>query len=112
MKQRGLLLYLLALLAGCGRDCVSEADTYRPKKCAIKIASRKFGGKWFQIEGTNVANGKRTMFAHTGNWYKQFEKHIEIGDTVIKKQNELIFSIHKKDTVLVFPFDCDGQIIE
>ncbi|WP_460943965.1 hypothetical protein [Spirosoma daeguense] len=112
MKQRFLVLILLALNVSCGRDCESEADTYRPKKCTIKIASRKFSGQWFQIEGTNVENGNRTMYAHTGNWYQLFEKHIEIGDTVIKQPNELVFSIHKKDTVLVFPFECKGRIIE
>ncbi len=35
---------------------------------------------------------------------------ISKGDTIIKKKGELIFSIHKKDTIYNFNWECDGKI--
>ncbi len=47
-----------------------------------------------------------------GTWYVLFDKLIEPGDTVVKRAGELKFYIHKKDTVLVFPYTCEGKLYE
>jgi hypothetical protein len=43
-------------------------------------------------------------------WWATYKKHIKIGDTIIKRNGELVFSIHKKDTVLSFNFECEGKV--
>ncbi|MDN3673040.1 hypothetical protein QWY99_08270 [Flavobacterium branchiarum] len=48
--------------------------------------------------------------ASSDRWWADYKEHIEIGDTLIKKEGELIFSIHKKDTVLSFNFECGDQV--
>ncbi|GAB3711892.1 hypothetical protein GCM10027592_49930 [Spirosoma flavus] len=113
MKRMLLALTLMALQAGCGdTSCENEADSYRDRECAIKVATSEFSGRWFMIEGTNVRNGHQNKFAGMGSWYPEFSKFIKTGDTVIKHKNELVFYVHKKDTLLTFPYKCNGQIIE
>ena len=112
MKQILATFTLIALTAGCGgSNCEIKAENYRPSECAIKVDSRQFIGPWFSIEGTNAYNGGRNKYADLGNWYGSFTDYIDIGDTVVKRKNELVFYIHKKDTVLTFPYKCDGKIV-
>jgi hypothetical protein len=105
---------LIALNSGCGASsCEKNAKNYRPRECAIKVESRYFKGSLFSIEGTNASNSSlRNRYSDLGSWYPLFENYIAIGDTVIKRKNELVFYIHKKDTVLSFPYECDGKVIK
>ena len=113
--MKNLLAFtLLVLTAGCGsRTCDTDADHYRSRECAIKIESRYFSSRWITLMGTNAYDtGSQNIYSDLGSWYPLFEKHIAIGDTVVKRKNELVFYIHKKDTVLAFPFTCEGKIIQ
>jgi len=113
MKQILLVFTLIALNSGCGGDnCERNAKNYRPNECAIKVESRNFKGPWFSIEGINPNNGNRNKYADLGSWYALFRDHIDIGDTVVKRKNELVFYVHKKDTVLAFPFECEGKVFK
>ncbi|MBD2700340.1 hypothetical protein IC229_06825 [Spirosoma sp. BT702] len=113
VKRTLLLLSLVVIYTGCGdTSCEDEADSYRYRKCSIKVTKKQFNGRWFMIEGTNVTNGHQNKFAGLGRWYPLFSQYIEIGDTVVKHKDELVFYVHKKDTLLTFPYKCGGQIIE
>ena len=91
-----------------------DAENYRPRECAIKVESRDFTWRWFSISGTNAAknDGTRNTYSDLGSWYPSFTNYIAIGDTVIKRKSELVFYVHKKDTVLAFPFTCEGVVIK
>ena len=41
-----------------------------------------------------------------------FKYLVSIGDTLVKKEGELRVFIHKRDTVLVYHFECDGKIYD
>ncbi|QDK80626.1 hypothetical protein EXU85_19240 [Spirosoma sp. KCTC 42546] len=113
MKQIVFAFVLIGLNSGCGGSrCELDAENYRARECAIKVEARDFTGKWFSITGRNVNKGGQVKYADLGSWYPLFEDHIDIGDTVVKRKNELVFYIHKKDTVLTFPFECEGQVIK
>ncbi|WP_461042719.1 hypothetical protein [Spirosoma harenae] len=114
MKQILAIVALIVLSSACGSRgrCEQQAENYREQECMIKVEQRDIFGPWFQIGGKDPTNGKQQMFADLGKWYLKFEDHVAVGDTVIKRKNELVFYIHKKDTVLTFPFECDGEIIK
>lgn len=113
MKPLVLALFSLVFCAGCSNStCDIDAENYRQRECAIKIEAVHFAGRWFSIKGSNARNGGFNRYVDRGRWYAAFENSIAIGDTLIKRKNELVFYIHKKDTVLSFPFECNGQVIK
>lgn len=113
MKRVLATFILITLNSGCGgNNCERDAANYRPRECAIKVASRDLKWHWFSISGTNANDGTRNTYSDLGSWYPLFTNYIAIGDTVIKRKNELVFYVHKKDTVLAFPFDCEGQVFK
>ncbi len=113
MKQIFTTFTLIILTSSCGGNtCEIDAENYRSRECAIKVESRDVNDRWFSIEGTNVYNGNRNKYSDLGSWYLLFKDSIAIGDTVIKRKNELVFHVHKRDTVLSFPFECEGKVIK
>lgn len=109
------LLVICLCLFSCGpiRDCDSTVGYYREDECLLiveKIPSNT--DSRFDFKGINPITKKQCdCDSKTSDmWWVDYKEHIEIGDTIIKKQGELIFSIHKKDTVLNFNFECDGKV--
>ena len=111
MKLIFLLLVLATVVSGCGHNCDKEAKKYRTFDYNLHVESHYSIGRLFLIEGIDVQDGNRHQYTDVGSWYPSFAKFIVDGDTVVKHKNELIFYIHKKDTVLSFPFICAGKII-
>ena len=112
MKYILLAFALTVLNSGCGdSSCELDADNYRFRECAIKVASKDFKGRWFSIEGIDAYTGSRNRYSDLGSWYPLFTKYIAVGDTVIKRKNELVFYVHKKDTTLSFRYECEGRVI-
>jgi len=114
MKKYVILFCVCLNLVSCGsaNDCDSSAEDRRIDECLLivkKIPSDT--DERFDYGGTNPitkkdcdCNSKRSDL-----WWAKYKEHIQIGDTIIKKKGELIFSIHKKDTILSFNFECDGK---
>lgn len=113
MKRLLATLTLIALNSGCGEtSCEVDAEDYRPRECAIKVEVQKLNGRRFSLEGINPYTGSRNWYFDSGSWYALFTKYIAVGDTVVKRKDELVFYIHKKDTVLTFPYECAGKVIQ
>jgi len=114
MKYRTLLLVCLGMFS-CGpiRDCDSTVMYYKADECLLIVENipSKTDSR-FDYKGINpITNKKCDCNSSTSDmWWVDYKEHIEIGDTIIKKKGELIFSIHKKDTVMSFNFECDGKI--
>ena len=112
MKLLFSLFALATLTSGCGQNCEKEEKKYRTFDYAIHVESHYSIGRLFLINGIDVRDGNHHTYTDVGSWYPAFTKFIADGDTVIKHKNELVFYIHKKNTVLFFPFTCDGQLIK
>ncbi|MCP2025387.1 hypothetical protein L1276_000527 [Flavobacterium sp. HSC-32F16] len=115
MKIRIILLFLSLFLFSCGPtyDCDVSAENYRNDECLLvvkKIPSNT--DDVFDYNGTNPITKKKCdcNSSISGRWWALYKEQILIGDTIIKKKGELIFSIHKKDTILSFNFQCDGKV--
>jgi len=116
-KTKCLLLsiYMCLTIFSCAREatCEEAAENVRADDCSIIV--KEIGSPFFQftLKGLNPETQARVKFERINHsWSFQFSDKISIGDTVIKKKGELKFYIHKKDTVLVFPFECKGKIYE
>lgn len=112
MKYVILLCFFLFACKPFG-DCNIDAEDMKKDECLLiveKIPSKTDAS--FDYKGINLETNKK-FDCNSGvsdRWWGSYKEHIEIGDTIIKRKGELIFSIHKKDTVLSFPFECDGKI--
>ncbi|MFG4002094.1 hypothetical protein [Flavobacterium aquidurense] len=114
-KKYTILLFSYTYLFSCGPtyDCDASAEDLKGDECLLivhKIPSNT--DDRFDYKGINPITKKDCdcNSSRSDRWWVKYKDHIEIGDTIIKKKGELIFSIHKKDTVMSFNFECDGKV--
>ncbi|SFF31397.1 hypothetical protein [Spirosoma endophyticum] len=107
-----ILIGSTSLIAGCQGNCEDGVAIYRPQSCSIIVQYAKLDSRMFVLKGRNPITGKEDEYHDDANWNIRFKKFIDIGDTVIKRKNEMMFYIHKKDTTLAFPYDCQGKIYQ
>lgn len=112
MKKYSILLCVCFFSCGATYDCDSVAESYKNDECLLIV--KKLTDKYsrFDYKGINPFTKKECdcNSATSDRWWVNYKEHIEIGDTLIKQKGELIFSIHKKDTILRFNFECDGKV--
>ncbi|MNJ99452.1 hypothetical protein D3C87_172280 [compost metagenome] len=102
---------LLLSLISCA-DCDSLAKAYSEDECLLIVERIPLQSEnFFNYKGRHpITKTKCSCKSETSyRWWDIYEDKINIGDTIIKKKGELIFSIHKKDTILNFAWECDGK---
>ena len=108
-----IFYFIFFLLLSCDKiDCISLAETYREKQCII-IAKKfpdKESGYNFEIIGTSLNTGKDTTYKEENRWFCTFYDKLSIGDTIIKRNGELIFSIYKQHNEYKYEWECNGKI--
>lgn len=94
-------------------SCAEIAENRRNDYCNIIVDDFSTNEYRFYLKGKNTLTGEVNTFRRINYlWGYRFVDQIEKGDTVVKKKGELVFYIHKKDSVLAFPFKCDGKFHE
>ncbi|PKW29031.1 hypothetical protein [Flavobacterium lindanitolerans] len=113
MRHLSILIVGLFLM-GCIGDCDDAADIYRSFECIIIIENipNPKSTHLFNIEGTDPYTGKKIQFDRENRWFCTFYPLLAIGDTIIKRKNELVFNIRKKDTIFRFNYECNGKTYE
>lgn len=115
MKYLFLNLLFLTLFS-CGsqvENCALLANACRSDECLLivkKVPGIRDGK--FNYKGVNPLTQKECdcNSSISDRWWADYKDYIEIGDTLIKKKGELIFSIHKKDTIMSFNFECGDKV--
>jgi len=111
-----LLIFIVTLFfTSClNVDCEKSAEAQRHTECYIiveKIPNSKSMHR-FKIIGLDPKTKKEITYVEENRWFCEFYPYIDKEDTIIKKKSELIFNIHKKDTVLRFNYQCNGKSYE
>lgn len=100
MKKNCALL-LLILLSSCSKnDDQKYAQILADEECNLVIEVPPDNSVWFKAEGYNPVTKKKEIYKTHNRWWNMFADEIDIGDTIVKKKGELIFSIHKNDTII------------
>ena len=106
------VLILAYFLTGC-TDCIKLAELQRKDQCLLIVEKRPaFNDPYFNFVGKNLITGA-PCDCESGTsyrWWNLYRDEIDVGDTIIKKKGELIFSIVKKDTVITHYWECEGRI--
>jgi len=115
MNSKAIFIFiLLSCITSC-KDCEKEIVIRRQDECLLIVEKKpSVYDKYFNFRGRSPLNGKKCdcQSESSYRWWELYIDKIEIGDTIMKKKGELIFSIHKKDTILNFNWECDGKTYE
>lgn len=107
-----LVILFLIVFSSCIKiDCNSSAEYARNRECLLIFEELPlFTSYKLDAKGKHLITRKTCVCSDEDRWWSQYKNYLEKGDTIIKRKGELIFSIHKKDTVLIFNWECDGKI--
>jgi hypothetical protein len=110
MKYVFYFLLILTFNSCMKVDCDRLAKSMRKDNFLIVVHDMPNTGSYrFNISGINPITGEKIKCKSSNGW-SEYNHLISIGDTIIKRKGELIFNIHKKDTVLSIPWECQGKI--
>jgi len=112
MKKYLLLISLFIILSNCDKvNCDKSAEYYRKMDVNFVIIEKKAlnHGREVNFKIKNIKNNEFENYNEENTWFAWYYANFEKGDTITKHKGELVFSIHKKDTVLSFNFECDGK---
>ena len=91
-------------------DCNRLAEKRRNDEFLVVVYNKSNTRSYrFNISGIDPISGEKREYKTNNGWY-EYNSRISIGDTIIKRKGELIFNIHKKDTVLSIPWECESKI--
>jgi hypothetical protein len=92
-------------------DCEANAKLARKQECLLIFEELPaFTSYSLDAKGKHLITKKECTCTDKNRWWAQYKEYLEKGDTIIKRKGELIFSIHKKDTVLTFDWECEGKV--
>ncbi|WP_303849140.1 hypothetical protein [Apibacter mensalis] len=114
MKKIIILLLGISLLSSCLKpDCEGIVDFYRKQEC-IMILEKEPSNNQVDLDlyGADMNTGKPCHCKDNGRWWSIFSDDMSAGDIIIKRIGELVFYIHKKDTILSFPWRCEGKVYQ
>ena len=103
---------MIFILSSCLKpDCDYWYPIRKDKECLIIVKNMpdKKNGQVFTVEGKYLTNNKDTIYETEDRWFCTLTDYISEGDTIIKHKGQLIFNIHKKDTIYNFNWECDGK---
>lgn len=106
------ILLFSILFVSCEKiDCQKLSQIKREYECLLIVKNLNDNSSVynFEIEGRSLKSKKDTLYKQENRWFCSYYKYIEKGDTIIKRKGELIFNIHKKDTILSFNWECEGK---
>jgi hypothetical protein len=114
MRKVFILLLSFGLCISClNPDCNKLAEYDKKKECLLIIKRIPvFDTRYLNAEGEHLKTGEFCKCRDDDNWWVQYRDYMSVGDTLIKRKGELVFYIHKKDTILSFPWKCEGKIYE
>ena len=107
-------IFILSLLifSSCQTNCFETSEAYRFEECLIiiKKINDSLSSHNFDIDAISLKTNADTVYKQENRWFCSYYKYIQKGDTIIKRKGELIFNIHKKDTVFRFDWKCEGKV--
>ncbi|MDO5636308.1 MAG: hypothetical protein Q4G18_03565 [Myroides sp.] len=112
MKKKIVLLITILSLYSCGIDCKEATDVYRIDNIEVILTERPVIRGEMKFVGKKVNSDEISTTRIVGRWYRRFINYMDTGDTIIKREGELILYIHKKDTTMIFKPECEGQVYE
>ena len=112
MKKIIIFISLLFLYSCVGVDCKKSAEYQRGIDVNFVIINKKplNHGRQINLKIKNIKNNQIENYSEENTWFAWHYEDFQNGDTIVMNKGEIVFAIHKKDTILKINFECDGQI--
>lgn len=80
----------------------NNAKRLTEEECILVVETppSSYTSEMFKAKGYDPLTKKSCECNHYNRWWSSYKDEIEGGDTIVKKKGELIFSIHKKDSII------------
>jgi len=99
----------LVFIYSCG-SCIQSAEEFRQKRNYFQVEKKYTrGGRYYTLTGNGIDN-KPDTFSESG--FGEMYESVGVGDTLLKELGKTQVVLIKKDSSLVYPYSCDGKIIE
>ncbi|WP_428070431.1 hypothetical protein [Chryseobacterium gambrini] len=97
-----LIIVLIFFLLTNRIDHQSNAKRVAEEQCILVVETppSSYTSEMFKTKGYNPITKKPCECNHYNRWWSSYKNEIEVGDTIVKKKGELVFSIHKKDSII------------
>ena len=103
-----LPIAFILILNSCHTTCLDVKKHCQTLHCCFKITA-KSKRKFIEFRGLDN-NNNSVKFQEFSHW-KVYES-AEIGDTLFKELGKSEIKLIKKDTILSFPLECGGEVVE
>jgi|SRR5690554_2693927 len=110
--------FLFLLLFSCNEfslkgSCEEGAKLFREVECLQIFEKLPYLESYrLRSEGRHLITGEDCVCDDGTRALGNYADILEKGDTIIKRKGELTFSIHKRDTIIVVKWECEGKIYE
>ncbi|RMZ60823.1 hypothetical protein D1632_02265 [Chryseobacterium nematophagum] len=83
-------------------DHQGNAKILAEEECILVVETPPsyYTSDMFKAKGYNPLTKKPCECDHYNRWWSSYKDEIVVGDTIMKKKGELVFSIHKKDSII------------
>jgi len=97
-----LIIVLIFFLLTNRTDHQSNAKRLAEEQCILVVETppSSYTSEMFKTKGYNPITKKPCECNHYNRWWSSSKNEIAVGDTIVKKKGELVFSIHKKDSII------------
>lgn len=114
MKKIIISLTRISLLSYCFKiDCKENAESDKKNECIMILEKEPSTSQaYLDLYGVDMNTRKPCHCKDNGHWWLTFRDDMSVGDTLIKRKGELVFYIHKKDTILRFPWRGEGKVYQ
>lgn len=99
MRWYTMLFFILFISCSKGED-QKYAQILANEECNLVVDIPPTSSVWFEVKGYDPITKKNKICKTHNRWWNMFADEIDTGDTIVKKKGELVFSIHKKDTII------------
>lgn len=100
-------LITLFFVFSCSKvDCSKYTKMLSQEECNIVVESTPINSVWFKVKGYDPLTHQSKICKTNNRWWNLYAEEIEIGDTIVKKKGDLLFVIHKKDTIINHKWKC------
>ena len=87
-------------------DYHSNSQVLAAEECILVVETPPsfYTSAMFRTKGYDPLTKEPCECKHYNRWWSSYKSEIGLGDTIVKKKGELVFSIHKKDTTINYKF--------
>ena len=110
MKNNLLVLFTIISVSCIGKiDCKKDTEFMANEECNIVVTSLPTTYSSFKVKGYSPLTRESIKYETSDRFWQLYTNEISIGDTLVKNKGSLVFSIHKKDTIINHTYKCYSE---